>query len=78
MTGNCSFLAITTGNYRPFIFFLWDYSNAIVDCGNATVDLIDYRQTTIDYSSTAQHIYLLYRHYRRYSSLLQSATVFSR
>jgi hypothetical protein len=67
VTGNCSFLAIATGNYRLFVFFLWDYSNATVDYKQTTVD---YKQTTVDYSSAAQHIYLLYRHYRHYSTLL--------
>ena len=34
--------------------------------------------STVDYSSAAQYIYLLYRHYRHYSSLLQSAAVCGR
>ena len=67
---------VTSVNYRHL------YISSIKNFVGSDKTISRLQKTTEDYSSTAQHIYLLYRHYkqyrhyRHYCSLLQSAAVF--
>ena len=79
----CWLLQLTTGFYT---FLSREYNQFCRLWQDYKQTTEDYRrlQTTVDYNSAAQHIYLLYRlyrhyrHYRHYSSLLQSAEVCGR